>query len=132
MIRFSKLGYSLFLTLTLAVTGAILVSGCTQDQPTNQNPGTPDPQMDFISATKLKNCHFQNAAPSYTFNSTITPNPIICAEGVAKSVQLLTPSPLPSGIQFSMDQLSLTGTANEKVIGAPYQFWIENEAGYAI
>jgi hypothetical protein len=85
-----------------------------------------------IENSKLKNCRFQSTNPNYSFGSTIAPNAILCEEGVPKKVELLTPSPLPSGVQFSMDQLSLIGTANERVIQAPYEFYLENESGYLI
>ena len=85
-----------------------------------------------ISSSKFKNCRFQNENPTYTYGSAIPPNPILCDEGVARSVSLLTPTPLPAGLSFSMAELSLVGTASEKLTAAPYQFYIENEAGYLI
>jgi len=85
-----------------------------------------------ISNSELKNCHFKDQNPTYTFGQTIPQNPIQCDQGVPRSVQILNPNPLPNGIQFSMNQLSLVGTANERVASAPYRFYIENESGYLI
>ena len=85
-----------------------------------------------VSSTVLKNCHFQEAKPIYVAGQSITANPILCDEGVARSVTLLTPAALPTGLSFSMAQLSLIGTPTEKTVSAPYEFYIENEAGYAI
>ena len=85
-----------------------------------------------VSSSVLKNCHFQETQPIYFSGQSITANPILCEEGVARSVTLLTPAALPTGLAFSMSQLSLTGTPTEKSLSAPYEFYIENEAGYAI
>jgi len=85
-----------------------------------------------IQNSKLKNCHFKFPTPSYSFGATIEPNLILCEEGVPKKVEVLTPAPLPSGIQFSPNTLSLNGTANERVVQAPYDFYLENESGYVI
>lgn len=92
------------------------------------------PQVEVfpISTGELKNCRFQNQNPVYSFGAAIPPNPVVCDSGVATSVQLLSPSPLPTGLSFAMNQLSLAGTANEKVSKAPYQFYIENSSGYQI
>ncbi len=60
----------------------------------------------------------------------IQPNKIVCEAGVPKKVTLLSATPLPSGLQFSSSEQSLIGTANEKVIQAPYEFYLENDAGY--
>ena len=111
----------------------LLTTGCSKenlDKIYRNQPGEVDSLP--IENSKLKNCRFQSITPSYAYGTAITPNPIICEEGVAKKVEILTPNPLPSGIQFSQDQLSLIGTANERVIQAPYEFYLENESGYTI
>ena len=91
-----------------------------------------DPESYPIENTKMKNCRFKFSSLNYTFGATIEPNIIICEEGVPKKVEVLTPAPLPSGIQFDSNTLSLIGIANERVIQAPYDFYLENESGYAI
>ncbi len=113
--------------------GALGLQACSKDKDTGPaaNQG-PDVEKFPIAATQFKNCHFKDTSPTYTLNGVIPPNPIECDEGVAKKVELLTTNPLPNGLRFSMDQLSLTGTAGEKIASAPYQFYIENEAGYVI
>lgn len=117
----------------LLIAISMMNSSCSKE---NQNAKrviqSGDSESIPIENSKLVNCRFSNPNPSYTFGSTITQNTIICDEGVAKKVEQLTPSPLPSGIQLNADSLSLTGTANERVIQAPYEFYLENEAGYTI
>jgi len=116
------------------VFGSILtLSACSKQELQSFRRNLPtDSESIPIENSKLKNCRFQSTNPTYPFGSTIQPNPILCDEGVPRKVELLTPSPLPSGVQFSMDQLSLVGTANERVIQAPYEFYLENESGYLI
>jgi PBP1b-binding outer membrane lipoprotein LpoB len=94
--------------------------------------GTPTVESFPIENTKFKNCNFHDQAPSYTVNSAIAPNVISCDEGVAKTVTLLSAAKLPIGLAFDMSKLALTGTPTEKVTDAPYDFYIENEAGYLI
>jgi hypothetical protein len=90
------------------------------------------PQTFPISSTVLMNCRFKNPTPIYTVGSPITPNSILCDEGVATSVSLLNATPLPSGLSFSMPQLSLIGTPTQKIPQTLFQFYIENESGYVI
>ncbi len=118
--------------IALALLILTLVSCSKQDRKPLSTPANPIVETFPISSGQFQNCRFENPSPTYSFGSAITPNPIICDQGVATSVQLLTPSPLPSGIQFKLGSLSLVGTANEKVQKAPYQFYIENEAGYQL
>ena len=117
----------------LAALTALMVSSCSKE---NLNAKkiiqSGDAESIPIENSKLVNCRFQNPTPSYRFGTSIDPNVIICDEGVAKKVEQLTPSPLPSGIQLSNETLSLSGTANERVIQAPYEFYLENESGYMI
>ncbi len=119
--------YNALLALLLALTS------CSKATTAN-NTATPIPDVETfpITAGKLTNCRFQNPSPTYTFQSTIAANPILCENGVPRKVELLTPTDLPTGMMFSMNQLSLTGVANQRVTGAPYQYYIENEAGYMI
>lgn len=119
-------------SLTILVLAAGLASCTKQASNDRRGPSGPDVEVFPIENSKFKNCHFKNPNPSYTFGSTIEPNPIMCDEGVPKKVEILTPAPLPSGITFSPGLLNLSGTANERVVQAPYDFYIENEAGYAI
>lgn len=117
--------------LTLAV--ALLGAGCSK--PNESNPiqqDAPTPETQTITTDQLKNCRFQNPKITYAYQSKITPNPIICDQGVPRKVELISPTPLPSGLLFSMNELSLVGTANEKVIKAPFQYYLQNEAGYVI
>lgn len=112
---------------------AILLGSCSpEDQNTAKVKPVQEAESLPVENTKLKNCRFKFTAPNYAFGSSIEPNPIQCDEGVPKKVEILTPSPLPSGIQFSSSVLSLIGTANERVIQAPYEFYLENESGYSI
>ncbi len=94
--------------------------------------GDPTPETQAIITDQLKNCRFQNPKITYAYQSKITANPIICDQGVPRKVELISPTPLPSGLLFSMNELSLVGTANEKVIKAPFQYYLQNEAGYVI
>lgn len=115
------------------ILSLIFLSSCTKEGPKNNRPTSSMNSESFpIANSKLKNCHFKFPKPTYTFGSTIEPNVIQCDEGVPKKVEVLTVAPLPSGIQFSPSTLSLTGTANERVAQAPYEFYLENEAGYVI
>ena len=110
----------------------ISATGCAKA--TSQDPTylTPDPETYPIENAQFKNCHFKDPKPVYTLNSKINPNPILCDEGVATKVEMLSINTLPTGLQFSMDSLSLIGTATQKVAPTTYQFYIENEAGYLI
>jgi hypothetical protein len=92
----------------------------------------PFPDSFPLANSKLKNCRFEVENPTYTYGSAITPNRILCDEGVARAVSLLSPAPLPAGLSFSMAELALVGTASEKMTAASYQFYIENESGYLI
>ena len=94
--------------------------------------GTPIVESFPIQNTKFKNCNFHLAAPTYSVNAAIAPNVISCDEGVAKTVQLLSSAKLPVGLSFNLATLSLIGTPIEKVANAPFDFYIENEAGYVI
>ena len=114
---------------------AILISlnACSRAQD-NQTGGNPFPAVQSfpIEASKLKNCRFQTPNPVYTQGQRITNNRISCDEGVPRSVQILGPTALPSGLQFSMDQIALIGTPGEKISNGNYSFYLENEAGYII
>ncbi len=115
------------------ILSLLVLSSCTKEASKDGKTAITNGSESYpIENSKLKNCRFKNTAPSYTFGSTIEPNIIQCDEGVPKKVELLTVAPLPSGIQFSQNTLSLVGTANERVIQAPYDFYLENEAGYVI
>ena len=116
--------------LAFLLIGFSLVSCSKQNEDASPSNPTPTVESYPISAGELKNCRFQNPNPTYTFGAPIAPNPILCDEGVAMDVQLLTPGTLPTGLQFSKGQLSLVGTASEKVVKAPYDFYIENASGY--
>jgi hypothetical protein len=85
-----------------------------------------------LSSSKLENCRFKDPAPTYSFNSTIELNAIQCDDGVPRTVQVLTPNGLPNGLEFTYSPLGLHGTAKERVVAAPYEFYLENEAGYQI
>ncbi len=125
---------SLRLLLSIAAPLAMM-TGCSG----NTNPSVPNaiptaigPVVQDASTGPLKNCRFQNPTPTYAFQSTISPNPIHCDQGIATAVTVLTPNSLPSGILFSQSQMSLTGSANEKVNQAPYLFYLENASNYLI
>ena len=90
------------------------------------------PQVFPVSAAMLKNCRFKDPDPVYTAGVSITPNSILCDEGAVSSVSLLNPAPLPTGLSFSMAQLSLTGTPSQKTAKTLYQFYVENSAGYVV
>lgn len=118
-----------------ALTGLLLLAaGCSKskDQPEPFDGQDSTPQSFPLSAALLKNCRFETPNPTYTYGQTIPPNPVICQEGAIKSVSVLNANPLPSGLAFSTAQMSLTGTASERMTASPYQFYIENEAGYVI
>ena len=109
-------------------------SACT---PNNSTPPAPTsvPTVDTsaVSAPALVNCHFQTQKATYSFNTTIKPNPITCDNGgVPRTVQVLSPAPLPPGLEFDATKLALVGTATEKQALSPYKFYLENEAGYVI
>ncbi len=70
--------------------------------------------------------------PSYTVGQTITANRILCDEGVATKIEVLTPTPLPKGLTLDLASRSLIGKPEERVIQAPYQIYLENEAGYLV
>lgn len=115
--------------LVLAITG----SACSkQDDATPVSSGTPTVETFPISTGAFKNCRFQDQSPVYTLGSTIPLNPIVCDFGVATSVQLLSPTPLPNGIQFEMNHLWLAGVATQRLSQTPYEFYIENASGYQI
>lgn len=109
-----------------------IVSGCSKTPDQAPNPTEPVVESFPAQNAKFKNCHFKVAFPVYSLNSAIAPNPIQCDEGVAKTVQLLSANALPAGLMFSTASLSLVGTPTEKTAIAPYNFYLENEAGYVI
>ncbi len=111
----------------------VSLNACSRakDELTGGNP-FPAVQTFPIEASKLKNCRFQTANPVYSQGQRITDNRISCDEGVPRSVQLLGPTPLPTGLQFSMDKIALIGTPGEKITNGNYSFYLENEAGYVI
>ncbi len=115
--------------------GLILLSlnACSraQDKLAGGNP-FPAVQSFPIEASKMKNCRFQTSNPVYSQGQRITDNRISCDEGVPRSVQILGPTPLPSGLQFSMDKIALIGTPAEKISNGNYSFYLENEAGYVV
>jgi hypothetical protein len=118
--------------LALALTGLALTS-CSKKAPDQSTAYSPPVAEGYaVENTKFKNCHFKVAAPTYSVNAAIAPNAIQCDEGVAKKVEVLSTSALPAGLTFSMGTLSLVGTPTEKVTNAPFDFYIENEAGYLI
>ena len=124
---YSTLNFTLFCLFTLSL------ASCSKAKVSPLSPNNLSTAETFpIANSELKNCHFKDPNPTYTCGQTITPNPIQCDQGVARSVQILNPNPLPSGIQFSSNQLSLVGTAGERVTGSPYRFYLENEAGYVV
>lgn len=126
MLRFNSKQALLFGLLVLAA------SACTQKKSDTSAPFNPEVVLDELSSAPLKNCKFVNPAPIYAFQSAIAPNSIICEEGIPTKVELLTDSPLPTGIRFDNAQLAIVGNANEKVSKAPYQFYLKNEAGYMV
>ena len=123
-----KFKFAFFILLSMA-----MLSACSKqsDSTPSTTPGV-FPQTFPISSTVLSNCRFKNPNPIYTLGASITPNPILCDEGVATSVSLLNPNPLPSGLTFSTPQLSLIGTPTQKSNPTLYQFYVENESGYVI
>lgn len=117
----------------LLAVSLVLLSACSKkDAGRSPNSQNIAPEPLAIESSKLTNCHFKVSNPTYSYQSTIAPNPIQCDDGVPRKVELLTPTPLPNGIQFAMNLLSLTGVAGERVINAPYEFYLENEAGYVM
>jgi hypothetical protein len=102
-----------------------------KDAPTEGNP-FPAVQTFPIENSQLKNCRFAVPNPVYTLNQKIADNKISCDEGVPRTVQTLGTGALPSGIQFSMDKLALTGTPGERMSSGNYSFYLENESGYVI
>ena len=117
----------------LLIAGFVLMSSCSKQKNTDPSVSqTPTVETFPISTGELRGCHFQNRTVIYSFGGTIAPNPIVCDQGVATSVQLLSPTPLPTGLQFNLGQLSLTGSANQKIAATSYQFYVENESGYLI
>lgn len=120
------------MTRALFILSLIVLASCTKEAPKDSKAIQHGDESYPIENTKLVNCRFKNPTPSYSFGATIEPNIIQCDEGVPKKVEQLSPAPLPSGIQFSQNSLSLTGTANERVVQAPYDFYLENESGYVI
>jgi hypothetical protein len=129
------LSQSVFYQMVVLGLTLFALSACSKKEAERSPTGQIEGPISFpITSSKLENCRFKNPAPTYAFNSSIEANTILCDEGVPTKVELLTPNPLPNGIEFSMNQnlLGLTGTAKERVIGAPYEFYLENEAGYQI
>jgi PBP1b-binding outer membrane lipoprotein LpoB len=119
--------------IALLILAAFTLAGCSKastDTPVS-NLGTTVESFP-IENTEFKNCNFHVTAPSYALNSAITPNYISCDEGVAKSVQLLSATALPNGLSFDLGTLSLVGTPTTAIAATPYDFYIENEAGYLI
>ena len=121
------------LQAVIALLGfTVCFSSCSKQAPAPAANGTPTVETDAVSAPAMKNCQFKNQKPVYAFNSTIQPNPIVCDDGFPRTVQVLSPSPLPAGLSFNAPTLSLVGTATEKMAQGPYKFYLENEAGYTI
>ena len=115
------------------ITGSMALTSCSKQAATASGPvGDPSLETYPISNSVLTNCRFQNPTPTYVFGSTITPNPVICDQGVALTAQVLTPALLPGQLAFSSGTLALTGVASEKVTNAPYDIYLENGAGYTI
>ena len=129
-----KLNSIMGLTLkSVFILGFMILASCSKEASKESKPNIQLGSESYpIENAKLKNCHFKYSTPSYTFGASIEPNIIQCDEGVPKKIEILTPAPLPSGIQFSQNTLSLIGTANERVVQAPYDFYLENESGYVI
>ena len=90
------------------------------------------PQTFPVSTSVLKNCRFKDPEPVYTAGSPIPPNTLLCDEGVARTVSVLNPEPLPAGLSFSMAELALTGTPSQKIAKTTYRFYVENSAGYIV
>ena len=111
----------------------LLLQACSKSN-SDQPVGAQIPTVESfpIANTQFKNCTFKEQTPTYSANAAITPNYISCDEGVAKAVQLLSGAKLPAGLRFDLGTLSLVGTPTEKVTAAPFDFYIENEAGYLI
>jgi hypothetical protein len=116
-----------------AILVLVALNACSRakEELTGGNP-FPTVQTFPIEASKLKNCRFQTANPVYSQGQRIPDNRISCDEGVPRSVQILGPTPLPSGLQFSMDKIALIGTPAEKISNGNYSFYLENEAGYMV
>jgi len=118
------------LTAILVLTSVVSCSRA-KDQLSDGNP-FPAVQSFPIEASKFKNCRFQTANPVYSQGQRIADNRISCEEGVPRSVQILGPTALPAGLQFSMEKLALVGIPGEKVSNSNYSFYVENESGYII
>ena len=119
--------------ISLTTAGLVGLIGCSKqeaEQTVAKKPPVSIPESQAINNTKMRNCRFQNSPVEYTYGQSIPMNPIVCDEGVAVKITQLSPNLLPSGIIFSSADRALVGTANEKVIGAQYEFYLENEAGY--
>ncbi len=127
-------GFAAIKSKSAFLIACVLLSATGCAKATSQDPTylTPDPETYPIENSQLMNCRFKEPKPVYSLNSKINPNPILCDEGVATKVELLSINTLPAGLQFSMDSLSLIGSATQKVASTTYQFYIENEAGYLI
>jgi hypothetical protein len=109
----------------------VALTACSKSKDAGSPSGNiPDVEVFPIANHKLTNCHFKQPTPVYAFNARIEPNVISCDEGVPKRIEVLTPSPLPSGLVLDLATLSLQGTAKEKVSRAAYVIYLENEAGY--
>lgn len=117
--------------LALALTFTTAVTACSKGKEAGSPSGNiPDVEVFPLTNQKLVNCRFAQPAPVYAFNAKIAPNVIQCEEGVPKRIEVLTPNPLPAGLELDPKTLSLIGTAKEKVSKAPYVVYLENEAGY--
>ena len=126
-----------FARLTLYFSAGVLLAAslvsCSKAKETQAVKSTVSTAETFpISNSEMKNCHFKDPNPTYTFGQNIPPNPIQCDQGVPRSVQILNPNALPTGLQFSGNQLSLVGSASERVTASPYRFYLENESGYVV
>lgn len=91
-----------------------------------------DPDVDVLPAsnTPLKNCRFEEPVVTYTVGSQITPNNVICDDGLISSAQVISPVPLPGGLLFSAQ--SLTGTPTTTSETSEFKVYVENSAGYLI
>ena len=116
-------------TFSLILLGA---SSCSKTPPYAQTAIPGNEETMPIGNFQMKNCRFNNSAPHYTYGAAIAPNYIQCDEGLPATVQKLSPAALPQGMQFSNGVLGLTGTPTERVIQAPYEFYLENPSGYQV
>lgn len=109
----------------------LAILGCSKAKDQPGTSGTPGAVETFpITTAPLKNCQFQQPSVTYTFETKIEPNGIRCEEGVPRKIEVLSPSNLPLGLRVEPSQLALIGTPRERVTGAQYVVYLENEAGY--